>query len=260
MNTAACRNRLIRVSRPTVASTLCLVLSYAAIQSAEPPKISEFAPSNDLLQQVDFFIGRISESLADPADFDGAKQSRTLKDANTLAALALVLGVHDQSFPERASMPALRDAATRLAEAGEDSARASAALEAIRKARTGADQASAEAKWEKTASLAALMKQVPLVHTGLKRGVEPNRLARQAAQSAGQSASLAAIAQAAMLDDEYAKTPADLQQWVAFCAEMRDAAGQVNSAVHKQDPPAVAAGMKRLDASCETCHAKFRQP
>jgi cytochrome c556 len=104
------------------------------------------------------------------------------------------------------------------------------------------------------------MKQVPLVHIGLKRGVEPNRLARQAAQSAGQSASLAAIAQAAMLDDEYAKTPADLEQWVAFCAEMRDAAGQVNSAVHKQDQPAVAAGMKRLAVSCETCHAKFRQP
>src|SRR6476659_7477363 len=109
MNTEARRKRLTRISLPTVASMLFVGLGYVAIQSAEPPKISEFAPSKDLLQQVDFFVGRISESLADPADFDGAKQSRTLKDANTLAALALVLGVHDQSFPERASMPALPD-------------------------------------------------------------------------------------------------------------------------------------------------------
>src|SRR3954453_20627958 len=124
MNTEARRNRLIRISLGAAASSLFVVLSYAATQSAEPPKISEFAPSKDLLQQVDFFIGRISESLADPADFDGAKQSRTLKDSNTLAALALVLGVHDQDSPEKASMPALREAALRLAEAGEDSSRA----------------------------------------------------------------------------------------------------------------------------------------
>jgi cytochrome c556 len=239
---------------------LFLVLGYVATQSAEPPKISEFAPSKDLLQQVDFFVGRVSESLADPTDFDGAKQSRTFKDANTLAALALVLGVHDQEFPEKTGMPAMREASLRLADAGDDASRASSALEAIRKSRGGAADGAGAAKWEKTASLAALMKQVPLIHIGLKRGVEPSRLARQATQSAGQSASLAAIAQAAMLDNEYAKTSADLEQWVAFCAEMRDAAGQVNSAVHKQDQPGVAAGMKRLAASCETCHQKFRHP
>src|SRR3954452_19671892 len=129
MNAEARRNRLIRISLAAAASSLFVVLSYAATQSAEPPKISEFAPSKDLLQQVDFFVGRISESLADPADFDGAKQSRTLKDANTLAALALVLGAHDQDFPEKTGMPAMREAAIQLADAGEDASRATSALE-----------------------------------------------------------------------------------------------------------------------------------
>src|SRR3954468_191629 len=143
MNTTRLRQKLARISLAAAAGMLFLVLGYVATQSAEPPKISEFAPAKDLLQQVDFFVGRISESLADPADFDGAKQSRTLKDANTLAALALVLGVHDQEFPEKTGMPAMREAAIQLADAGEDASRATSALEAIRKSRGGAAQGAA---------------------------------------------------------------------------------------------------------------------
>jgi cytochrome c556 len=103
------------------------------------------------------------------------------------------------------------------------------------------------------------MKQVPLVHAGLRRGVAPNRLAKLAKESAAQSATLAAIAQAAMLDREYGDTPEKAAQWSAFCAQMRDASGEVNSAVHAQDQPRVDASMKRLLESCDACHAKFRQ-
>ena len=41
---------------------------------------------------------------------------------------------------------------------------------------------------------------------------------------------------------------------------LRDAAGEVNSAVHAQDQARVDAGMSRILESCEACHAKFRQP
>ena len=102
------------------------------------------------------------------------------------------------------------------------------------------------------------MKQVPLIHTGLKRGVEPSRLARQKAQSAGQSASLAAIAQASRLDTDWVKSPEEAAQWRQFCVEMRDAAGDVNADVHTQDSQRVAAGMKALTKSCDDCHARFR--
>jgi cytochrome c556 len=222
------------------------------------PKISTFAPARDLLQQVDFFVGRVEESLADPNDFDLAKQSRTLKDANTLAALALVLAVHDEEHLAKSAMAAMLRSAQALAEAGDNAQRAGEALAGIKRARDGMAAGGEAVKWEKAAALSALMKQVPLVHTGLKRGVEPNRLARQAAQSAGQAAALAAIAQAAMLDNEYAKTPADSELWTRFCAQMRDAAGEVNSAVHAQDQARVTAAMKRMTQSCDACHAKFR--
>src|SRR5205823_1973274 len=155
-------------------------------------------------------------------------------------------------------MPRLLKAAQALAAAGENVERAQVALAEIKAARGGAADPQATAKWEKVASLSALMKQVPLVHAGLKRGVEGNRLARQAAQSAGQSAALAAIAQTSLWDTEHVKQPADVEKWRQLCAEMRDAAGDVNSAVHAQDQRLVTAGMKRLSQSCDACHAEFR--
>jgi len=226
-------------------------------QPPEIPKISTFAPAKDLIQQVDFYIGRLSESLSD-ADFDLAEQSRTLKDANTLAVLALMLAVHDEQHPLKPGAAAMLKSAQELSKVGDDAQRGGTALEAIKRARAATDGDGEPVKWEKAASLSALMKAVPLVHTGLKRGVEPNRLARQAAQTAGQSASLAAIAQASMLDPEPAKNPAEVEDWVRYCIQMRDASGEVNSAVHAQDQAKVSAAMKRMTQSCDACHAKFR--
>jgi hypothetical protein len=227
-------------------------------QTPEIPKISRYAPAKDLIQQVDFYIGRMSESLADPADFDLAKQSRMLKDANTLAALALMLSVHDEPHPLKPGAGALLKSAQDLSNVGENAQLAVAALEAVKRARAATQGGGEVVKWEKAASLSALMKAVPLVHTGLKRGVEPNRLARQAAQTAGQSAALVAIAQASLLDPEPAKSPAEVERWVQLCIQMRDAAGEVNSAVHAQDQAQVEKAMKRLTQSCDACHAKFR--
>ena len=107
-------------------------LPPAAWSQQAVPKISEFAPVEDLLGQVDFFIGRASESLADPADFDGAKQSRTVKDASTLAVLALMLSMHDHDFASKAGMPSLLVASRQLADAGDNYDRASQALSRIK--------------------------------------------------------------------------------------------------------------------------------
>ena len=235
------------------------MLAISALsQDPQALKVSQFAPVKDLLQQVDFFIGRVTDSLADPQDFDGAKQSRTLKDASTLSALALALSMHDEEFPQKAAMPSLLKASQQLSAAGENAQQATQAFAAIKAARAGGITAGASARWEQVASLPALMKQVPLIHSGLKRGVEPNRLARQAAQSAGQAAALAAIAQASWLDTEHIKKREDVGAWQEYCAQMRDAAGEVNSAVRAADQARVNAGMQRLAQSCETCHAKFR--
>jgi hypothetical protein len=156
-------------------------------------------------------------------------------------------------------MGAMLAGAKELAAAEADHKRATAALAAIKAARAGTDTGSGAVKWEKVAAVSALMKQVPLVHAALRRSVAPNRLARMAKESAAQSATLAAVAQAAMLDRQYSATPEEAAQWSAFCAQMRDASGEVNAAIHALDQPRVDAGMKRLLESCDACHARFRQ-
>jgi hypothetical protein len=222
-------------------------------------KISSFAPADDLIGQVDFYIGRLDEALADPENFDAAKQSRAWKDSNTLAVLALMLSAHDETHALKSSMRVMLKGAQAMAAADDSARRAGQGLATIKSARAGTAQPGDAIPWEKVASVPALMKQVPLVHAGLRRGVTPNRLKRMAKQSAGQSATLAAIAEAALLDDEYAKSPEEAARWSAFCVEMRDAAGEVNSAVRGSDQARVDAGMKRLLESCDACHAKFRQ-
>ena len=167
--------------------------------------------------------------------------------------------MHDTDHPLKAHAGELLAGAQALAAAGNNRGPAREALARVKAARTATEPAAPPAvKWERVASLAALMKQVPLVHSGLKRGIEPSRLARQATQSAGQSATLAAIAQASLFDTEYTKSPADAEKWTQFCAQMRDASGEINAAIHAQDQPRVAAGMKRLAESCDACHARFR--
>ncbi len=203
-----------------------------------------------------YYLGRLNEALADPKDYDEAKQSRVSKDANTLAALALSLSLHDVESKFRGG--SLIKAAQRLAESSGEYAGAAAAAAEVKQAAAGGDAQPAEIKWGKVASLAELMKQVPIVNNGLKRGLEPARFQRQAAQSAGQAATLAAIAQAVMFDDEYAADADAEAQWRTLCQQMRDAAAEVNAAVHAGKADSAAAAMKRLAQNCDACHGKFR--
>ncbi len=62
-----------------------------------------------------------------------------------------------------------------------------------------------------------------------------------------------------MADTSDVENDADLEKWYQFCAEMRDAAGQVNQAIHAQDADRVQASMEQLKASCDACHAVFEE-
>ena len=89
------------------------VLAAADADSKLPsvPLVSSFAPADDLLDQFDFYTKRIEEGLASKSDFDDAAKSRLKKDANTLAALSLMLGMHDADHRFKASAGELLKAA-----------------------------------------------------------------------------------------------------------------------------------------------------
>jgi cytochrome c556 len=116
-------------------------------------------------------------------------------------------------------------------------------------------------RWEKVASLVQLMKQVPSINSALKRGVDADaeRFKQLQQQAARNSAALAAIAQTVMADTHELKNPADIGKWYRYCADMRDAAGGVNAAVHAGNQEAATAAMTRLAKSCESCHEVFRK-
>ena len=70
----------------------------------------------------------------------------------------------------------------------------------MKQAAAAGGKPAAEVAWQTVAPLDALMQQVPIVNNSLRRGLDPNRFKRQQKQTAGQAATLAAIAQAASFD------------------------------------------------------------
>ncbi len=243
------------------AASLAMVRIWAA-DPPMPPKVSSFAPAKDLASQIDFYVGRLDEALAKKDDFDGANQSRAVKDAHTLAVISLALGMHDEEHPLKEGAVPMLQAAQALATAAtaEDFDAAVKAFADYKAARGSPSTSGRSLTWQKVADLGALMKQVPVVNTNLKRGVtDERRFKKQLEESAGQSATLAAIAQAAMFDTSAVKDPVDLEQWQKYCAEMRDAAAAVNTAVRAGDQAQATAAFSRMAKNCDDCHGVFRK-
>ena len=103
------------------------------------------------------------------------------------------------------------------------------------------------------------MKEVPQVNNRLKRAVQGERFKSQAKTSAAASAALVAIAEEAATDHDAVKKPADTAKWEQLCAEMRDAAGSVNQAIHAGDADRACEADVQLSQSCEHCHKAFRK-
>lgn len=228
-----------------------------AAAAVEPAKISAFAPAEDLVSQVEYYVGRLEDAVETEAGFTDS-QGKIAKDANTLIVIALGLGLHDQDNVHKAAAGTLMKAAQDLA-AAKDFAAAKAAVAAVKAAAASQEAAGGQLKWERVASLHELMEQVPLVNTKLKRYISGSRFASKADDTAGYTAVIAIIGQAALADTHEAKTDEQVQQWLGFSAQMRDAAGAVNAAIHAQDEPAAGAAMERLQQSCEDCHAVFHK-
>lgn len=231
---------------------MTLIVGNAA-KAEEAPKVSTFAPAEDLVGQVEEYVKELDSALASESEFK-ASQEIIGKQANTLAVLALTLGLHDTDNKYKASAGALIKAAQDLA-AAKDFEAAKKTLAAVKSASGGA----APTKWEKTAVLDQLMKQVPSVHNKLKKNTKGSKFKSSGKASAGQSAVLAAIAQASIVDTSECKGDAQVKQWCDFCVKMRQASAEVNAAVHAKDAKTAEKAMEKLNQSCEDCHAVFKK-
>ena len=234
------------------------VLATAVAFAAEPPaapKVSAFAPAKDLVGQVDYYVDRLGKAVESESEYKDSAD-KVQKDANTLSVLALTLGLSDEDNQYKKAAPALIKAGQKLAGA-KDFASAKAGVAGVKEALASSGDASS-LKWgDKVATLAALMQQVPLVNSRLKRNVGGIRFAKMAKENAGESAAMAAIAQASMANADDVKKLGDAEKWYKFCADMRDAAGALNAAIHAKDKDAAGSAMKKLAKSCDDCHEVF---
>jgi hypothetical protein len=239
-------------------AVICVLVGPRSAPSAEPavPQVSTFAPAEDLANQADQYMKELEQSVASEADYKDSLD-KIAKQSNTLVIIALALGLHDQESKYKASAGALMKAAQGVA-AAKDFESAQKAVAALKDAAAGKGKADAELKWEKVAALPELMKQVPLVNTKLKMKLKGANFKKKAKDTAGYTAVLAAIAQGAMLDTSVTKNADQVKQWQKFSAAARDDAAAVNVAIHKGDPDAADTAMKKLNQSCEDCHAVFK--
>jgi len=231
------------------------VVGPAMADPPEAPKVSTFAPAEDLENQVEFYLDRLQDAVESEEEYKDS-ETRLAKDANTLIVIALALGLHDTDNKYKEAAPALMKAAQELVEV-KDYASAKKGVAAVKAAAAGEEKMTAKLEWKKAYSLGKLMKQVPLINTRLKRSLRGRRFKSKAKDTAGYTAVLAVIAQASLVDTHEVKNPSEIEKWYKFCADMRDTAATVNAAIRAGDEDAAAAAMEKLAKGCDECHEVF---
>jgi hypothetical protein len=242
------------------------IRSRDAMQAADDArtaevKVSSYAPAADLANQLTAIAARLDDLLAKPEEFDDARKSRIAKEANVAAVVALALALSDEKHPLRDSAPSALAAARAMA-TSEDYNKSKQSLDRLKTAIEGKSPppgATESVRGAPVAPLGLLMKEVPIINSNLKRSVQGERFKSQAKVSAAAAATLAAIAQESAGDHSAVKNPANTPKWEQFCAEMRDAAGHVNRAIHAGDSDETASAMKQLSQTCDRCHKAFRK-
>jgi hypothetical protein len=239
-----------------ISLTLLATLAFTA-DPAPPAKPSTYAPAKDLAEQVNFFLGRIETDLGDKDAYEKEVQERVEKDANTVAVLGAVLGVHDETHDLKAGAPALVAAAKEIAKNAKDHAKAS---EALKKAQAALEVKNGGGKvgLEGAGDLAQLMKQVPIVNNTVRQGVTGNRFDRLKEKTAAGASTLAAIAEVSSHDTSFVTDDKDKPLWQKICFEMRDASAAVAKATRAGDQAAAKKELDRLAKTCDECHHKFR--
>lgn len=229
--------------------------------SADPPKapaVSTFAPIPVLADQVEYFVKRLEKAVKDKSDYEDSK-ARIAKDSNTLIVVALALGISDKDNAYKASAAGIVKAAGELA-AAKDYAAAKAGVDAVKAAVEAKAGGADKLKWEKAASLRELMEAVPTLNTKLKGSLKKEkRFKKKPEKAAGYAAVIAVIAQGSMANSADTDKPAEAEKWFKYCAEMRDAAGEVGAACVKKDHAAATAALKKLGETCNTCHEVFHE-
>ncbi len=264
------RTRIVCVN---LFSTLCVSSAIALVaiaQQATTSSADKSAPSIDLATMskslpVDDLLAQVKQSTTDLDAWTGdekifAERADSIKDeAHTLAAIAVILAMHDQEHPLKPNngLGLLLVGAQAVSKA-KDRAAALAGVEQIKLAQSADRPASPPATIApaKVASLGRLMNRVAATNSKLRnalRRLDP----RRADENARHATTLAAIGQAIVFDTHEVKNPADLPKWFAMSNEMRDAFAELSRAIRAGDKDAATTASTRVQKNCDACHEVF---
>lgn len=219
-----------------------------------PPELSKIMPPDDLIAQVKVFHKSLFEMSVDEQSWQD-NAHKVVRDAQTLAAVALMLGLYDSDHELKTAAPAVMDAAQALSETKEYGA-VQAALNALNAALDDRPAAAGAFQPRQVGTMGQLMKQAGFANNRIRRGMR--RIADKTDENARDAAMLAAIGQAIVYDAEWAQRGGKAEQWYQLCGEMRDRAGKLNAAVRAADKEGTERTCQELERTCNACHAMFR--
>lgn len=237
--------------------TNLIKFAYAA-EEKPAIKVSEYAPAADLVAAQKYFLTQLEEPLASKPDYAEDTQERVKKNALVLAVLAMNLGLHDTANAAQADAPAQFALFVELAASVKDYDKTKALYEKLIKATGEAE--SPKLVWAMIRGQGAIMKKTNELNAAIKRNLTPARFEKQLETLKQQTATMAAIGQATLLDTHEVKNPADLPTYEKYAVDFRNAAAELNKAIHAADQAEALKAFARMDRSCHTCHQKFDPP
>jgi hypothetical protein len=232
-------------------------------------KVSEYASAEDLIAAQKYFLSQLEEPLANKAEYTEDLQERTKKTALILAVLAMNLGLHDTKNAAQTAAPLQYQLALNMAKNVKDFDAAKLSLDLLLQTQPEKPSPDKEKvqvyegpalKWEMISGQGAMMKKTNELNSAIKRNLTPARFEKQLDALKYQTATMAAIGQATLMDKHEVKNHADLPTYEKYAIDFRTAAAELNKAVHAADQAAALKAFARMDTSCHTCHQKFDPP
>ena len=245
--------------------------SSAALQTQLNPKFAADASNpvllpkvSDLVPQVKVYVERLEKSLD---DLDGTprfvEDAEVLyRDANTLALIALALGLSKEDNPYKKAAPAIIQAAMKMETVKNFDEAAKVIAEIKQSLKAEGDPTTLS--WDKKiVTLRPIMKAVPNINTLVKRNLRTEAALRRGSRTVAEgSAVMAVIGQGSIPNVTETIKPGAVKEWTAHSIEFRDAALGLNRAAldyeaEKGTFDAVQDAYEALSDSCDSCHVLF---
>src|SRR5208282_3795426 len=122
--------------------------STSASSDDATPKFSSFAPADDLAAELKILITDLEKAIVSEDEYKSQVEGRFTRDGNTIALVAIALGLHDQDSPLKPNAKAITAAALKLAQA-KDYAATTQAVADLKAAVDGKGAGGEELKWAK---------------------------------------------------------------------------------------------------------------